>query len=268
MKSGLFSVGALNNLDHNPSSTTSTSSFHGTGISIFEFPTEDNAGQDRPELTIPPSSNERHTLPESYSTVQPVEMSATTLSIPARKMAPITTSVSHGVAQENQWMEHSLTKLNQPSVTSDDTVTWSAYHSSNDVLPKVYPAITSLLPLFNEKAATPAMIKHGMTVLKDAITFLNPGQVPVIALDQPLFALAKQVQWKWPGTHGEDMYVVMFGGLHTEMALWNTLGDLLECSGWTAAVTEAKVASSGTADSFLKVTHLARTRYVENILLN
>lgn len=48
----------------------------------------------------------------------------------------------------------------------------------------------------------------------------------------------------------------MFGGLYTEMALWNTLGDLLESSGWTTALVEARVASSGTAESFLKVSHL------------
>lgn len=37
--------------------------------------------------------------------------------------------------------------------------------------------------------------------------------------------------------------MVMLGGLHTEMALWNTLGDVLEDSGWTAALTEAEIAS-------------------------
>jgi len=47
----------------------------------------------------------------------------------------------------------------------------------------------------------------------------------------------------------------MMGGLHIEMALWNTL-DALEAFDWTATLTEAKVASSGTADSFLKVSHL------------
>ena len=33
MRPGIFTVGALDNLDHNPSSTTATDSFHGTGIS-------------------------------------------------------------------------------------------------------------------------------------------------------------------------------------------------------------------------------------------
>lgn len=117
------------------------------------------------------------------------------------------------------------------------------------------------MPLFYEKAATAAMVKHGMTVQHRATEFLNPGQIPVTAFDAPLYALAKQVQWKWPDTHGEDKYVVMLGGLHIEMAIWNTLGDYLEDSGWTIALTQAGIASSGTADSFLKAAHLTRTRH-------
>ena len=156
-------------------------------------------------------------------------------------------------------MEHSLRKLEEVSISSSDTVTWAAYHASTQT-EEHPPALTALLPLFYEKAATPAMVKHGMDVLRQAITFLNPNQVPVITVDQPLFALAKLVQWKWPVSHGEQTYVVMLGGLHIEMALWSTLGDLLDKSGWTTALSEAEVASSGVADSFLKATHLTRTR--------
>ena len=53
----------------------------------------------------------------------------------------------------------------------------------------------------------------------------------------------------------------MLGGLHIEMALWKTNGELLEGSGWTKALFDAGVATSGTADSFLKVVHLTKTRY-------
>ena len=63
------------------------------------------------------------------------------------------------------------------------------------------------------------------------------------------------------------MHVVMMGGLHIEMALWNILGDVLEASGWTDALTEAEVASSGIADSFLKVAHLTRTRHAHQVTL-
>ena len=45
------------------------------------------------------------------------------------------------------------------------------------------------------------------------------------------------------------------------------LGDILEDSGWTTALIEAEVASSGTADSFLKVSHLIRTRHAHQLTL-
>jgi len=53
------------------------------------------------------------------------------------------------------------------------------------------------------------------------------------------FAKAKYIQWMWPDSHGEDKIVIMFGGLHLEMAMWNMLGDYLADSGWTVALSEA-----------------------------
>ena len=95
------------------------------------------------------------------------------------------------------------------------------------------------------------MIRHSMDVVRNAIDHLNPGQTPVLALDQPLFALVKQIQWKWP-----DKLVVMFGGLHVEIAALKTLGDWLQGSGWTYAFAQAEIASTGTADSFLRASHI------------
>ena len=96
---------------------------------------------------------------------------------------------------------------------------------------------------------------------------LNAGQVPVMTFDQPLFALAKCVQWKWPEIFGEEKFLVMFGGLHIELALWKTIGDFLEDSGWTAALTESGVATAGKANSFLTASHLTRTRRVHQVTL-
>ena len=75
-------------------------------------------------------------------------------------------------------------------------MTWSSYHASRIDKNEFNSAINQLMPLFYEKAATTAMIKHGMTVQQKATQFLNPGQIPVTAFDAPLFALAKMVQWK------------------------------------------------------------------------
>lgn len=48
-----------------------------------------------------------------------------------------------------------------------------------------------------------------MNIVNDAIQLVNPGQVPVLAMDQPLFELAKTIQWKWPLTHREDKFVIL-----------------------------------------------------------
>ena len=58
-----------------------------------------------------------------------------------------------------------------------------------------------------------------MDIVEAVVQHLNPGQVPMIAVDQPLYALAKQIQWSWTTTtHGEDVFV-MLGGLHIEKAI-------------------------------------------------
>ena len=81
-----------------------------------------------------------------------------------------------------------------------------------------------------------------------------------MACDCPIFAKAKYIQWTWPTSYGEDILVVMFGGLHLEMGMWNMLGDYLAGSGWTTALADAGIATTGTADSFLRCSHLTRTR--------
>ncbi len=74
-------------------------------------------------------------------------------------------------------------------------ISWAAYHASKQA-PVSHPIpINILLPLFCESARTVAMVKHGMEVVSKVIEHMNPGQTPVFAMDQPLYAFAKQIQW-------------------------------------------------------------------------
>ena len=104
------------------------------------------------------------------------------------------------------------------------------------------------------------MILHAMNIVKSAVE-----QVPVIAFDQPLFALAKQIQWQMPQAHGEDQFVIMFGGLHIEMALYKALGKWLDGSGWTDVLADAGVATPGVSDSLVSASHLTRTRRAHQV---
>ena len=104
-----------------------------------------------------------------------------------------------------------------------------------------------------------------MDKVRDTVAFLNPGQTPVICADQPLYSLAKQIQWHWPEKYGEDKFVLMFGGLHIEMAAFSSIGNHLKGSGWTSVLTDAGVASSGTAESFLTASSVTRTRQAHQV---
>ena len=52
LRIGLFTTAAVDNIDHNPSSTTAKDSFHGTGLSLFQHPTVDIPGTLRTRITI------------------------------------------------------------------------------------------------------------------------------------------------------------------------------------------------------------------------
>ena len=95
-----------------------------------------------------------------------------------------------------------------------------------------------------------AMVKHSIDVVRKAVQHLNAEQTPVVTFDrQPLYAIFKQIQWKWPEMYGEDKFVVMFGGLHIEMAALRTLGDWLQGNGWVETLVQAEITTADTANS-------------------
>ena len=88
--------------------------------------------------------------------------------------------------EELSWVEAVNKSYLLKSLEND--ITWAAYQSSSIdsiVLPR---ALTALMPLFREHANTPAMIHHAMVLIKKHTNFLNPGQVPRMTVDQPLYA--------------------------------------------------------------------------------
>lgn len=69
----VFTTATVDNIDHNPNSTTAQRAFHGTGISLFQDPSENITGEERDVINVENTSKKRLSqLPESYTTVQPV----------------------------------------------------------------------------------------------------------------------------------------------------------------------------------------------------
>ena len=173
---------------------------------------------------------------------------------------------SQHTKEEYQWLDNA-SEVIENKRTGDDSLdtSWAAFHASRQTPGICATCSTNLLPLFQESAHTVAMIKHSLNVISKAVEQLNPDQRPVITFDQPLYALAKQIQFRWPEKYGEDKPVVMFGGLHIEMAALKMLGNWLQGSGWAEALLQADISSPGTADSFLKAAHVSHTRRAHQI---
>jgi len=109
------------------------------------------------------------------------------------------------------------------------------------------------------------MVRHAMTIIQRSTNHLNPNQIPVITVDQPLYAIAKQIQWRWPDIYGEDIYVIVLGGLHIEMAMYKMLGNWLEGSGWSQILVESHITTPGRAKFMIEGRHLTRTRWAHQV---
>ena len=108
---------------------------------------------------------------------------------------------------EYRWLENTRHVLEENTELENIILSWAAYHAKHQESRHQVITPTALLPLFQESAHTVAMIKHSMDVVKSAVEHLNREQIPVLTFDQPLFALAKQIQWKWPEKYEVCSYV-------------------------------------------------------------
>ena len=99
-------------------------------------------------------------------------------------MHSVTTLAQISSNLDHLWLDHATKEHS----SNPEGVSWAAFHASNaDKIP--HADISSLLPVWRDNSK----FKHSLDTVKDAVEYLNPGQTPVIAFDQPLFALAKKV---------------------------------------------------------------------------
>ena len=199
-------------------------------------------------------------LPESFTNIRPAHIAKNPT--PPKEGSftfPSPNFIQSHLKEECAWLEQvCLTE----KVTDAVSITWAVHHATQKRGKPFEVSISSLLPLIRDQAHSVATIKHAMEKIRDTVVFLNPGQTPVLVADQPLYAL--QIQWQWTD-YGEDKFVIMFGGLHIELASMRSIGTLLQDSGWTSTICESNVASSGTAESLLTASSITRTRQAHQI---
>ncbi len=262
LSKSVFTTSAYDNLDHDPSSTNAKEAFHGTGISIFQHPDACNTRQGRNGSYYKDDGlrKQKATLPEEYSTIKPMMKKNKNPSVPTNGSWKLKEfgSLSEVMKYGKTWLDYvrQRKKDSPPAVLS-----WSAFNASqhNDIV--VLKSISSMLPLCKEDSHSVALMCHSMKLVQKVTAFLNPGQTPVMTFDQPLYAIAKTVQWTWPEQFGEDKLLLMLGGLNIEMAFITVIGSWLKDSGWIQALEEAAITTSGRAAAILQCSLKKRSCY-------
>ena len=150
----------------------------------------------------------------AYTDIQPVSIPSSDLHVPKNNfpLKSATDLLSEAQENEMEWLSSVENQLSRDNTNEKDYLSWAAFHASRIEMSLMTVAVDALLPMFHEPAHTVGMIAHAMGVVKKAAHHLNPGQTPVIAVDQPLFTIAKQIQWHMSEFYGEDKFIVMMQG--------------------------------------------------------
>ena len=90
LREGLFTTGNLDSLDHNPTSTSAQTTFHGTALSLIQDITDKTTGTERHQniplrLKETPKSKTIKSLTETYSQIPPA-------TLPIHKPSPCKTT--------------------------------------------------------------------------------------------------------------------------------------------------------------------------------
>ena len=229
-------------------------------------------GVTREPVKIDPLDTSKPKLPDHYIIVPPVGLRHDDLFVPRSEeggaVRPSHDMVAGSRARDEAWISHVAGLLSQEKLEKGEVVTGSGFQSNlQDASSIKPPSEIGILPLSPDKSTDPGIIKHEMLLVQKSIAFLNPGQTPVLGADPPLHAIAKQLQWQFPTTLGEDTYVLMLGGLHIEDKAQLMLGKFIRGSGWEWAMSTSEVFTSRRAASTLDDHHIKRTRYAHQVSL-
>ena len=72
---------------------------------------------------------------------------------------------------------------------------------------------------------------HCMNNILNTINTFNPGQITVDTIDQPIFALTKELMIRFPDRFGPDKYFCLSGSHHIEKSLLIICGQVIKSIG-------------------------------------
>ena len=132
LQRGLFTVAAADNIDHNLSSSTAQSSFHGTAISLMQIASSDvnfvKSASCTYSLQDASDAASDIILPSSYTEINPCIMPTANPVVPLK---PVTLCDYDGVTNEEYaWLE--TVKMCIDGSSKSDNIYWAAFHAEQD----------------------------------------------------------------------------------------------------------------------------------------
>ncbi|CAB3987995.1 Hypothetical predicted protein [Paramuricea clavata] len=163
LRKGIFTTSAVDNIDHNPSSNTAKGSFHGTGISLFQNVSREYPGIEQEQISLEHRSKldtkKVCELPDWYTDVPPCILrdanAHTTNNVTLRTDEDY---LSIALQNEIEWLQQVKRGVEEETLPEGEMVSWSGYHASKQQQRNLKPAVSSLLPLFQDESKSVAMI--------------------------------------------------------------------------------------------------------------
>ena len=173
MRSGVFTSGDMENLDHKKTSNLSNDEFHGMAITLNQHLSSDNMGITCEPIKIDLLDTSKPKLPDHYVIVPPppVDLRHDDLFVPRseedRVVRPSHDGVRRSETKDEAWITHVGGHLSQEELEKGEVVTWSGFHSKlHEVAPVKPPAEIGILPLFHDKSTDPGILRHAMLIVK------------------------------------------------------------------------------------------------------
>ena len=216
LKKGCFVILIKDNIDKNASAHLVHSHYHGTSISLLQFPDAGNQGESLDNFDYIDAAHKLKKLsplPSEYTNPEKVHRSSDDY------FAPL---CSYNYTDLNEYPDLDCAKLEERKWASEfslgrDEKAWVQNHIGKIETAKpqeIYQGENALLPLLSDKVNTLDMQCHTMKLNMKVVNALNPGQTPVDTSDCPIFALTKEAIYRFP--YQFKNYFAMFGGLHID----------------------------------------------------
>ena len=277
LKKDLFTIFIDDNLDKNSRSVDGKGHFHGTAVSVLQFPTQDCSGITRMKDKFSELSQDELNFKscealDEFLNVQSIETKTDLQFSFSGELQSVDLEdnlkkeLETQLNEETKWLVNAIECMREEA-NEVKYASWTSFHTSkNRNKSENIPTIHVNLPLLDYKSSEIELQYHLMATAVKYTRFLNPGQVAVGCSDQPLYAIKRTIQWMYPDVFG-NTYFAFMGGLHIEQAALTCIGQLVTGTGIENIISAAALDTVGLVSAVCDVNNIKKARYTIQVLI-